>query len=111
MLNSSTTVSAELALTLIVPEHGTVPLVAGLYYSADDPYAIRMAFHVGTDEPVVWIFARELLATGLAFIVALQVFVIVGGDQCDLGIAEKAPARLLRDQIAGETVGGLDDDR
>jgi hypothetical protein len=66
MLNSSTTASAELALTLIVPEHGTVPLVAGLYYSADDPYAIRMAFHVGTDEPVVWIFARELLATGLA---------------------------------------------
>jgi hypothetical protein len=56
MLNSSITVSAELALTLIVPAHGTVPLVD----------AIRMAFHVGTDEPVVWIFARELLAAGLA---------------------------------------------
>jgi hypothetical protein len=24
-----------------------------------------MAFHVGTDEPVEWIFARELLAAGL----------------------------------------------
>ena len=66
MINSSTTISAELGLTLIVPEHGTVPLVASLYYSADDPYAVRMAFHVGTDEPVEWIFARELLATGLA---------------------------------------------
>jgi len=55
MQNSSTTVPAELALPLIVPEHGTVPLVADLYYSADDPYAIRMAFPVGTDEPVVWI--------------------------------------------------------
>jgi hypothetical protein len=66
MINSSTTISAELGLTLVVPEHGTVPLVASLYYSADDPYAIRMAFHVGTDEPVEWIFARELLATGLA---------------------------------------------
>ena len=66
MINSSATVSAELGLTLVVPEHGTVPLVASLYYSADDPYAIRMAFHVGLDEPVEWIFARELLAAGLA---------------------------------------------
>jgi hypothetical protein len=39
--------------------------VASLYYSAEDPYAIRMAFHVGTDEPVEWIFARDLLAVGL----------------------------------------------
>jgi Streptomyces sporulation and cell division protein, SsgA len=61
----SITVSAELSLSLVVPEHGAVPLVASLYYRADDPYAIKMAFHVGTDEPVEWIFARELLAAGL----------------------------------------------
>ena len=66
MINSSATVSAELGLTLVVPDHGSVPLVASLYYSADDPYAIRMAFHVGLDEPVEWIFARELLETGIA---------------------------------------------
>src|ERR1035438_427136 len=65
MMNSSDTVSAELGLSLVVPEHGAVPLVASLYYSADDPYAIRMAFHVGMDEPVEWIFARDLLAAGL----------------------------------------------
>jgi Streptomyces sporulation and cell division protein, SsgA len=65
MMNSSATVSAELGLSLVVPEHGVVPLVASLYYSADDPYAIRMAFHVGADEPVEWIFARELLTAGL----------------------------------------------
>jgi hypothetical protein len=64
MMNS-VTVSAELGLSLVVPEHGAVPLVASLDYCADDPYAIKMAFHVGTDEPVEWIFARELLATGL----------------------------------------------
>lgn len=64
MMNS-VTVSAELGLSLVVPEHGAVPLVASLYYCADDPYAIKMAFHVGTDEPVEWIFARELLAAGL----------------------------------------------
>ena len=65
MMNSSATVSAELGLSLVVPEHGAVPLVATMCYCADDPYAIRMAFHVGADEPVEWIFARELLAAGL----------------------------------------------
>ncbi len=64
MMNS-VTVSAELGLSLIVPEHGAVPLIASVDYCADDPYAIRMAFHVGGDEPVEWIFARELLAQGL----------------------------------------------
>jgi hypothetical protein len=64
MMNSAT-VSAELGLSLVVPEHGAVPLVASLYYSADDPYAVRMAFHVGMEDPVEWIFARDLLAAGL----------------------------------------------
>jgi hypothetical protein len=65
MMNSGPTVSAELGLSLVVPEHGAVPLVASLWYSTDDPYAIRMAFHVGTDEPVEWIFSRELLSAGM----------------------------------------------
>jgi hypothetical protein len=64
MMNS-VTVSAELGLSLVVPEHGAVPLVASLDYCADDPYAIKMSFHVGADEPVEWIFGRELLAAGL----------------------------------------------
>ena len=64
-MNTSATVAAELGLTLVVPEHGGVPLTASLNYRRDDPYAIRMAFHVGTDEPVEWIFSRDLLAVGL----------------------------------------------
>lgn len=64
-MNRSDTVAAELGLTLVVPEHGGVPLTASLSYRGDDPYAIRMAFHVGTDDPVEWIFARDLLAAGL----------------------------------------------
>ena len=63
--SSSTTISAELGLRLVVPQQTIVPLVASLYYSARDPYAVRMAFHVGTDEPVEWIFARDLLAAGI----------------------------------------------
>ena len=66
MMDSGTSVSAELGLMLVVPQHATVPLVASLFYSGDDPYAVRMAFHVGTDEPVEWIFARDLLAAGMA---------------------------------------------
>jgi hypothetical protein len=65
MMNTGATVSAELGLSLVVPEHGAVPLVASLSYSAGDPYAIRMAFHVGTDDPVEWIFSRDLLSAGL----------------------------------------------
>src|SRR5215472_16019531 len=65
MVNGSMTMSAEIGLNLLVPHHRPVPLAASLCYSTDDPYAIRMAFHVGTDEPVEWIFARDLLAIGL----------------------------------------------
>ncbi|MFB4313952.1 SsgA family sporulation/cell division regulator [Actinomadura sp. 21ATH] len=64
-MNSSTTVSAELGLRLVVPDRTTVPLLARVEYTADDPYAIRMAFYVGEDEPVEWIFARELLTVGI----------------------------------------------
>src|SRR6202453_5315006 len=63
--DSSTTISAELGLKLVVPQETIVPLVASLYYTGRDPYAVRMAFHVGTDEPVEWIFARDLLAAGI----------------------------------------------
>ncbi|HEV2452191.1 MAG TPA: SsgA family sporulation/cell division regulator [Streptosporangiaceae bacterium] len=65
MMESGATVSAELGLMLVVPQRATVPLVASLSYSADDPYAVRMAFHVGTDETVEWIFARDLLGVGM----------------------------------------------
>src|SRR5260370_9148370 len=61
----STRISAELGLRLVVPKQTIVPLVASVYYSGGDPYAVRMAFHVGTDEPVEWIFARDLLAAGI----------------------------------------------
>ena len=61
----SGTVSAELGLRLVGAEQRIVPLVASLYYSGGDPYAIRMAFHVGPEDPVEWIFARELFADGM----------------------------------------------
>jgi hypothetical protein len=62
---SHATVTAELSLGLVGPEHTIVPLMAGLHYASADPYAIRMAFHVGTGEPVEWTLARDLLAAAL----------------------------------------------
>lgn len=94
MMNSSVTVSAELGLNLVVPDHGSVPLVASLYYSAEDPYAIRMAFHVGADEPVEWIFARDLLAVGLECAAGegdVQVWPAEDGDRQLLNIALSSP--------------------
>ena len=63
--NSRTAVSAELSLGLVGPEHTIVPLMASLSYSCHDPYAVTIAFHVGTDEPVEWTLARDLLAAAL----------------------------------------------
>ncbi|GAB3212357.1 SsgA family sporulation/cell division regulator [Marinactinospora thermotolerans] len=65
MNSSGTTATAELGLRLVVPDRAAVPLVARLDYTAEDPYAIKVAFHVGEDEPVEWIFARELLTVGI----------------------------------------------
>ena len=62
---NSSTVSSEIGLRLVVPQQTIVPLVASFYYSSKDPYAIRIAFHVGLDEPVEWTFARDLLANGI----------------------------------------------
>ena len=42
-----------------------MPLMASLHYSCQDPYAVKIAFHVGTDEPVEWTLARDLIAASL----------------------------------------------
>jgi hypothetical protein len=65
MSSNHSEVSAELGLGLVGPERTIVPLTAGLSYSCADPYAVRMAFEVGADEPVEWILARDLLAAAL----------------------------------------------
>jgi hypothetical protein len=65
MSSNCSEISAELSLGLVGPERTIVPLTAGLSYSCADPYAVRMAFDIGTDKPVEWILAREMLAAAL----------------------------------------------
>jgi Streptomyces sporulation and cell division protein, SsgA len=62
---NSSTVSAELGLRLVTTPPTIVPLTGSLFYSRQDPYAVRIAFHGGLEEPVEWIFARDLLSRGI----------------------------------------------
>jgi hypothetical protein len=62
---SSSTVSAEVELRCVVQQQMIAPLAASFSYSREDPYAIRLAFHVGQDEPIKWVFARDLLSMGM----------------------------------------------
>ncbi|MFF9401388.1 MULTISPECIES: SsgA family sporulation/cell division regulator [unclassified Streptomyces] len=55
--------SLDMELVLAPDEHVTVP--ASLRYGSDDPYAVTFAFHTGTEAPVTWTFARDLLADGV----------------------------------------------
>jgi hypothetical protein len=69
------TVATRLDLQLVVNPGTGVRVPARLRYDARDPYAVFLDIHVGSyavfldihvgsDEPIVWTFARELLATG-----------------------------------------------
>ncbi len=57
-------VTYEVELHLVVPGDMTVPVPAHLAYDANDPYAVRATFLAG-DDRVEWVFARDLLATGI----------------------------------------------
>ncbi|MEU9485558.1 SsgA family sporulation/cell division regulator [Streptomyces decoyicus] len=60
-----TVVERELELGLVVSPEQSVPVPARLTYRTDDPYAVHLAFHIGSDSPVDWTFARELLVEGV----------------------------------------------
>jgi hypothetical protein len=62
------TVTAELELRLVVPGGPSLPVVAGLRYDSNDPWAVRVAFQTGGegDGIVEWMFARQLLTDGVA---------------------------------------------
>lgn len=64
MTSNGRTASAEVRLRLVTPRQDSVELTATLRYCENDPYAVRFAFHVGFDDPVEWVFARELLDPG-----------------------------------------------
>jgi hypothetical protein len=96
-MNTSGTVSVDLGLVLAGPEDTVVPLMASLHYTCRDPYAIKMAFHIGTDEPVEWTFARDLLEAALH-------------SREGIGDVQAWPSAAHDDSAAGgaEAAGGFD---
>ncbi|MEU3249973.1 SsgA family sporulation/cell division regulator [Streptomyces sp. NPDC006997] len=60
-----TVVERELELKLILSPEQSIPVPALLGYRTDDPYAVHITFHINSDLPVHWTFARELLVEGV----------------------------------------------
>ncbi|MFF0448216.1 SsgA family sporulation/cell division regulator [Streptomyces sp. NPDC004609] len=58
-------VERELELKLVLSPELSIPVPARLAYRTDDPYAVHITFHIGSDNPVKWTFARELLVEGV----------------------------------------------
>jgi hypothetical protein len=60
-----TVVERELELRLILSPERSIPVPARLTYCSDDPYAVHVSFHVNSEFPVHWTFARDLLVEGV----------------------------------------------
>ncbi|MDJ1133226.1 SsgA family sporulation/cell division regulator [Streptomyces iconiensis] len=60
-----TVVEREMEMKLVLSPGRSVPVPARLSYRSNDPYAVHMAFHIGSECPVHWTFARELLVEGV----------------------------------------------
>ncbi|WP_455353489.1 SsgA family sporulation/cell division regulator [Streptomyces sp. SYSU K217416] len=60
-----TVVERELEIDLVLSPERSIAVPARLAYRTDDPYAVHIIFHIGSDFPVHWTFARELLVEGV----------------------------------------------
>ncbi|OIJ99508.1 SsgA family sporulation/cell division regulator [Streptomyces monashensis] len=60
-----TVVERELELRLILAPERSIPVPARLVYRSDDPYAVHITFHINSESPVHWTFARDLLVEGV----------------------------------------------
>jgi hypothetical protein len=60
-----TVVERELELGLVLSPDSSIPVPALLEYRTDDPYAVHITFHIGSNCPIHWTFARELLLEGV----------------------------------------------
>jgi hypothetical protein len=57
---------APVELHLVGSDGASVPVEAAFAYDPEDPFAVRAEFWLGeAEEPVVWVFARDLIAKGL----------------------------------------------
>ncbi|MCG7207015.1 MULTISPECIES: SsgA family sporulation/cell division regulator [Streptomyces] len=60
-----TVVERELELRLILSPERSIQVPARLSYRSADPYAVHVGFHINSECPVHWTFARDLLVEGV----------------------------------------------
>jgi hypothetical protein len=60
-----TVVERELEMQLVLSPERSIPVPVRLAYRTTDPYAVHIIFHVGSETPVNWTFARELIVEGV----------------------------------------------
>jgi hypothetical protein len=65
MFIRGTTVTAS-TVVAIRTTSGLDSVLAHVRYDITDPYAVTVAFQVGHDQSLDWVFGRDLLAEGLA---------------------------------------------
>ncbi|MFI9238273.1 SsgA family sporulation/cell division regulator [Streptomyces sp. NPDC053079] len=59
-----TVVERELMLDMVLSPERSTPVAARLVYRTEDPYAVHVTFHITSQRPVTWTFARDLLREG-----------------------------------------------
>ncbi|GHJ36533.1 SsgA family sporulation/cell division regulator [Streptomyces sp. TS71-3] len=60
-----TVMERQIELNLVLSPESSIPVPARFSYRTADPYAVHVTFHIGSDHPVRWTFARELLVEGV----------------------------------------------
>ena len=96
-MNPIASVSTELELRLVVPGGPSLPVLAGLRYQADDPWAVRVTFQTGAEEDatVEWMFARQLLTDGVSGTVGegdIRVWPAMSGGERVINLAMASPS-------------------
>ncbi|WP_431780533.1 SsgA family sporulation/cell division regulator [Streptomyces chumphonensis] len=59
-------VQAQVMMSFLASEELSFRIPVELVYEPDDPYAVRFTFGLPGDEPVTWVFGRELLVDGVS---------------------------------------------
>jgi Streptomyces sporulation and cell division protein, SsgA len=78
---------------------GNAQLAAELRYDAADPFAVTLAIGMECDEPVVWVFARALLANGIGD--------SAGEGDITIEPAADLPGRMLRITLATDCLATM----
>lgn len=78
---------------------GFAELSAELRYDPSDPFAVTLQIGTESDAPVVWVFARELLSTGMG--------ARVGEGDITVEPASAGSERMLRITLATDCVATM----